>query len=289
MKKREYKVNGINFIEKDDQLLVEINQCGVDAFYPLRNVETNKNVKYVLMDLDGTIVKSEEFWMYLIECVCKEMLNDKNFRLAPEDQPFVSGFSTVEHLTYCKNKYKFEQDINDALACYHRIARFELNEIMEGRGNINAFKPREGLREFLECLHRNGIKIGLATSGLDYKAIPEIVSTFKILEMGDPLNYYDSIVTGGRQKNPGEYGTMGELAVKPHPWIYSELALGLNVSDLKDAIVIEDSSAGLLSGKLAGMNVIGFIDGNLIKSGLDDQCIKMVNDFEEIKEFLNIK
>lgn len=284
-----YKVNGINFIDKDDQVIVEINQCGVDAFYPLKNVQTNKKVKYVLMDLDGTTVKSEEFWTYLIECTTKEMLGDPNFHLVPEDAPFVSGFSTVEHLTYCKNKYKFTQDINVALQTYHRIARFELNEIMEGRGNINAFKPREGLKEFLYCLKKNGIKVGLATSGLDYKAIPEIVSTFKILEMGDPLNYYDSIVTGGRQKNPGEYGTMGELAVKPHPWIYSELALGLNVSDLKDAIVIEDSSAGLLSGKLAGMNVIGFIDGNLIKSGLDDQCIKMVNNFEEIKEFLNIK
>ena len=28
-----YKVNGINFIDKDDELYVEINQCGVDAFY----------------------------------------------------------------------------------------------------------------------------------------------------------------------------------------------------------------------------------------------------------------
>jgi len=281
-----YHVNGIDFIEKDGTLLVEIKQCGVDAIYPLKNVKTNKEIKYVLMDLDGTTVKSEEFWMYLIECVCKEMLNDKNFKLAVEDQPFVSGFSTVEHLTYCKNKYKFAQDINEALACYHRIARFELNEIMEGRGNAGAFKPREGLKEFLNELHNMGIKIGLATSGLDYKAIPEIVSAFRVLNMGDPIDFYDSIITGGRQKNHGEYGTIGELAVKPHPWIYSELALGLGVKDLSDAIVVEDSSAGLLSGKLAGINVVGFNDGNLIASGLDDQAIKMVNNFDELLNFI---
>ncbi len=212
--------------------------------------------------------------------------NDSSFKLAPEDQPFVSGFSTVEHLTYCKNKYKFNQDINEALACYHRIARFELNEIMEGRGNAEAFKPREGLKEFFDELKKMGIKVGLATSGLDYKAIPEIVSAFRVLGLGDPLDFYDSIITGGRQKNHGEYGTIGELAVKPHPWIYSELALGLGVKDLKDAIVIEDSSAGLLSGKLAGMNVIGFNDGNLRASGLDDQAILMVDNFEQILNFL---
>ena len=107
--------------------------------------------------------------------------------------------------------------------------------------------------------------------------------------MGNPLDFYDAIITGGRQKNKGEYGTIGELAVKPHPWIYSELALGLGVKNLEDAIVIEDSSAGLLSGRLAGMNVIGFNDGNLTASGLDQECIAMVNNFEDIKKFLNIK
>lgn len=284
-----YKVNGINFIDKGDEVLVEIKQGGVDVIYPLRPTNTNKKVKYVLMDLDGTSVESEQFWIYLIECTTKTMLNDPSFHLSQEDFPYVSGFTTVEHLTYTKNKYKYHQSIQEALACYHKIARFELGEIMEGRGNINAFKPRKGLKEFLLKLKKNDIKVGLATSGLDYKAIPEIVSAFKVLNMGDPLGFYDSIITGGRQKNQGEYGTIGELAVKPHPWIYSELALGLGVNDLKDAIVIEDSSAGVLSGRLAGMNVIGFKDGSIIPSGLDDQCIEMVSSFEEIEKFLSLE
>jgi len=283
-----YKVNGINFIEHDNDLFVEINQCGVDCFYPLKPTKTNKKPKFLLMDLDGTTVKSEEFWMYLIECTVKEMLNDDSFRLQSEDQPFVSGFTTVEHLTYCKNKFKFKQDINTALAAYHRIARYELNEIMEGRGNINAFKPREGLKEFLSDIHKAGIKIGLATSGLDYKAIPEIVSTFKILNMGEPLNYYDAIITGGKQKNKGEYGNIGELAAKPHPWVYSELALGLNITDKADAVVLEDSSAGVISGRLAGFNVVGLKDGNIYASNLDDQCIEMVDNFDDVRKFLGI-
>ena len=103
--------------------------------------------------------------------------------------------------------------------------------------------------------------------------------------MGDPIQFYDAIITGGRRKGEGEYGTIGEMAVKPHPWIYSELVGGLNV-DKKNAIVIEDSSAGLLSGRLAGMNVIGFNDGNLIQSGLHEECIAMVDRLDEILKWM---
>ena len=286
---KEYKVKGINFINKDNHLYVEINQSGVDTFYLMDKPVTKDKIKYVLMDLDGTTVKSEEFWIYIIERTTASMLGNPNFKLEKEDEPFVSGFSTVEHLEYTKKKYGYPQDINIALAEYHRIARYELNEIMLGRGNVDAFRPREGLKEFLLALKDAGIKIGLATSGLDYKAIPEIVSAFKVIDLGNPLEFYDSIVTGGRQKNKGEYGTLGELAVKPHPWIYRELALGLNISDLSEAIVIEDSSSGLISGRTAGMNVIGFKDGNLPASNLDEQCIFMADTFDDILRFLHLK
>jgi beta-phosphoglucomutase-like phosphatase (HAD superfamily) len=239
------------------------------------------------MDLDGTTVISEEFWIYLIEKTIKEIFSS-DFSLSEEDTPFVSGFSTAEHLEYCLNKYNINKTVNEALDAYHKIARFELNEIMEGRGNVDAFKPRAGLKEFLYKLKSAGIKVGLATSGLDYKAIPEILSAFRVLYMGDPLCFYDAVITGGRRKGEGEYGTIGEMAVKPHPWIYSELVGSLNV-DKSHAIVIEDSSAGLLSGRLAGMNVIGFNDGNLIQSGLHEECIAMVDTFEDIIKFIAIE
>ena len=37
----------------------------------------------------------------------------------------------------------------------------ELKEILEGRGNVSAFKPRENLKEFLLDVKGKGIKIGL--------------------------------------------------------------------------------------------------------------------------------
>ena len=284
---KKYNVNGVEFFDWKDKPYCTINQCGVEATYPFEKPQTEFPIQAVLMDLDGTTVISEEFWIYLIEKTVKQ-ISSPDFRLSEEDTPFVSGFSTAEHLEYCLNKYKIPKTVNEALEVYHKTARFELNEIMEGRGNADAFKPREGLKEFLYTLKKAGIKIGLATSGLDYKAIPEILSAFRVLDMGNPIEFYDAIITGGRRKGEGEYGTIGEMAVKPHPWIYSELIGGLNV-DKKHAIVIEDSSAGLLSGRLAGMNVIGFNDGNLIQSGLNEECIAMADTFEDIIQILQIK
>ena len=240
------------------------------------------------MDLDGTTVKSEEFWVYLIQKTIQKLTGNPNFTLADEDLPFVSGFSTAEHLSYCLKKYNLPYTLAEADNLYHKTAEYELNEIMEGRGNAEAFRPREGLKEFLLELKARGIKIGLATSGLNYKAIPEIVSAFRTLGMGDPTEFYDAIVTGGKRKQKGDYGTLGELAVKPHPWVYKELALGLGVNT-DEAIVVEDSSAGLISGCTAGVNVLGFEDGNIPKSGMRDECYKMVNDFDDVRAALMLK
>ena len=55
---------------------------------------------------------------------------------------------------------------------------------------------------------------------------------------------------------------------------------------MSNAIVLEDSSAGIISAKLAGINVIGFKDGNLFESGLDEQCLLMVDSFKEVLDYI---
>ena len=279
---QDYKVKGISFMERQGKLFCTIDQCGVKATYPLEKSNYQGKAKYVLMDLDGTTVKSEEFWMWLIEKVVKKLLGKPEFTFAEEDIPYVSGFSTIEHLDYCIKKYKIDADVLAANRLYHEIAEYELGEIAAGRGNASAFHPRQGLKEFLIELKNRGIKVGLATSGLDYKAIPEILSVFRNLGMGDPLAYYDAIITGGKRKIKGEYGTVGEMAAKPHPWLYAELAMGLGVLDKSEVIVLEDSSSGLISGRLAGFDVIGFNDGNILASGMAEQTYAIVDTFKDV-------
>lgn len=165
-----------------------------DACYELKDVTFQRPAEGIVMDLDGTTLDSEGFWVCIIRLTMAKLMGDPKFTLEDADEPFVSGYTTVEHLRYCINKYCKDKKIEDANAIYHITASEELEKVMNGTGNANAFRPNEGLKEFLLEVKRRGIKIGLATSGLKYKAIPEIVSVFRQLDMGDPLKFYDSFL-----------------------------------------------------------------------------------------------
>ncbi|PWM74492.1 MAG: haloacid dehalogenase [Bacillota bacterium] len=282
---KEYKINNAEFFEANGKTMCTLKQCGIETTYSVPDVKFTPKAEILLMDLDGTTVKSEEFWMYLMQLTVRRIMKNDSFCFADEDIPHIAGFSTYEHLEYCIKKYNIDCGVSAANEVYHEIAKFELNEILEGRGNAEAFKPREGLKEFLTEAKARGVKIGLATSGLFYKAVPEIVSAFRTLGMGDPVGFYDAIITGGSRKR-GEYGTVGELAAKPHPWVYLELINSFGAFDPEKVVVLEDSSAGVLSARLAGLPVIGFRDGNLLKSRMDDLCVHTVSDFDAVKRLI---
>ncbi len=276
-------LNNVSFFERNGEVYGKLSNYGVTADYQIKPVEFKAPAEAILMDLDGTTLTSEEFWVFIIEETMKKLLGNKSFGLENADIPYVSGFTTVDHLNYCIKKYSPDKDINKAVEYYHETAEFELNEIMQGRGHVDAFKPMEGLKEFLTEVKKRKIKIGLATSGLDYKAIPEIVAAFRALNMGDPRGFYDAIITGGRRKDVRDYGTLGEVVSKPHPWIYTELAyLGLKVTDPTRVMGVEDSAAGVLSLRFSSFPVIGLNSGNVGDSGLDCLCYKKVDKLTEI-------
>ncbi len=256
------------------------------AYYPVHPVQMEKPIKAVLMDLDGTSVRSEEFWIWIIQMSTASLLGDPGFELEDADLPFVSGHSVSEHLQHCIKKYCPEKSVEEARTFYFEHTRREMKEIMEGRGRENAFVPSPGLKEFLYELKAMDIKIGLVTSGLYEKAWPEILSAFRTLDMGDPKEFYDAIITAGfpMQKGQGA-GTLGELSPKPHPWLYAEVArvgLGLSFEDRHHVIGIEDSGAGVCSIKLAGFSVVGFGGGNIDESGTRGLCDHYCDTFEEI-------
>lgn len=281
------KLNNVEFLQRDGKTYGRVTGSGVVAEYLIKDVTPKQPVKAILMDLDGTTVTSEEFWIYIIERTMQELVQDNSFTLEEADIPFVSGFTTADHLQYCINKYFPDQSLSAANHIYHKVAKAELDEILAGRGKCEAFKPTEGLKEFLYEIKRRNIKIGLVTSGLDYKAIPEIVAVFRTLDMGNPLEFYDAIITGGHRKDTREYGSLGEIAAKPHPWVYTETAyMGLKIEDPEQVLGIEDSAAGVLSLRFAGFPVVGLNAGNIAQSGIDSLCYKKVDKLSEILELL---
>lgn len=259
----------LELIEFDDKTLTYVkSSAGHPAIYELKKPDFKAPAQAVLMDLDGTSVHSESFWIWIIEQVTSWMRNDKNFHFETEDLPHVSGYSVSEHLSYCIKKYSPKTDIKDAVNKYFEITEYEMNEIMQGRGKPGAFTPAPNLKEFLYTLKENGVKIGLVTSGLYQKAWPEILNAFNTLGMGDPVDFYDAIITAGTAIRKGQSGTLGEIEAKPHPWLYAETAMALGVTDKSRIIGIEDSAAGVMSIRLSGFAALGVAGGNLKQSGM---------------------
>ena len=232
-------------------------------------------VQAVLMDLDGTSVHSEGFWIWIIERTTASLLGDPRFELEPADLPFVSGHSVSEHLTYCVRKYCPDKTVEEAREFYFEHTRREMRAILDGHGRADAFVPAPGLKEFLLELKDRGIKIALVTSGLHEKAWPEIVAAFRALGLGDPRDFYDAIITAGFPLRRGEAGTLGELSPKPHPWLYAEAArvgLGIPFEARNSVLGIEDSGAGVCAIRLAGFPTVGMAGGNIIESGTRALC-----------------
>jgi beta-phosphoglucomutase-like phosphatase (HAD superfamily) len=276
----------VEFICFEKKSLALVNSSlGYLAYYPVHAVQMQKPLKAVLMDLDGTSVRSEEFWIWIIEKTTASLLDDPRFQLQESDIPFVSGHSVSEHLTHCINKYCPDKTVEAARDLYFRHTHFELDEIVQGRGRPDAFTPSEGLAEFLSTLKERGIKIGLVTSGLYEKAWPEILNAFETLGLGDPRDFYDAIITAGFPLRQGSPGTLGELAPKPHPWLYAETArvgLGIEFADRNSVVGIEDSGAGVCSIRLAGFPTIGVGGGNIIASGTRELCCHYCKNLNEV-------
>lgn len=262
---------------------------GYPAYYPVYPVKPEKPVKAVLMDLDGTSVRSEEFWIWIIQQTTASLLGNMHFELEDCDLPYVSGHSVSEHLKYCIDKYCPEKSIEEARKYYFEHTHREMKEIMEGRGRENAFVPTPGLKDFLMELKSLKIKIGLVTSGLYEKAWPEILSVFKTLKMGDPKDFYDAVITAGYPLRRGETGTLGELSPKPHPWLYAEtcrVGLGIPFEERNSVIGIEDSGAGVCSIRLAGFPTIGLAGGNITESGTKELCSFYCSTLAEISAII---
>jgi beta-phosphoglucomutase len=295
-------VNGVESIQTTADRKIEVitwdngtTQClvksamGYPAYYPVNEVKIEKPLKAVLMDLDGTTVHSEEFWMWIIEQTVASLLGDDKFKLEAADEPHVSGHSVSEHLQYCVDKYCADKTVEEARGWYFKHTNYQMEEIMAGRGKKGAFTPSPGIKDFLYELKDMNVKIGLVTSGLYEKAWPEILDAFKTLDMGDPNDFYDAIITAGYAIRKGEPGTLGELSPKPHPWLYAETArvgLGLSFEDRHNIVGIEDSGAGVVSILLAGFAPIGIGGGNIEDSGTKGLCTDFEEDFEGILKVL---
>jgi beta-phosphoglucomutase len=275
----------VEFVAFAEHTLAHVRSAlGFPAYYPVPTVAPERPFRGLLMDLDGTSVHSEQFWVWIIERTTATLLGDERFELEAADLPYVSGHSVSEHLAHCLRKYCPGRTVEEARAVYFRHTHREMREILEGRGRVDAFTPAPGLREFLLEIKARGIRIALVTSGLYEKAYPEIVAAFRLLGLGAPADFYDAIITAGFPLRKGEVGTLGELSPKPHPWLYAEacrVGLGMGPEVRGRVVGLEDSAAGVCAVRLAGFTTIGLKGGNILEGGAKALCHAFAGSLEE--------
>ena len=182
----------------------------------------------VIFDLDGTLVDSMGMW----DRIDDEYLSGLGLRKPADLQRKLEGKSFEETAVYFRNFF----GIKDSVA---EIGNTWLKMADEKYRHEVSLKP--GVREFLDYLKNEGIKIGIASSN------HLSLITGCLVSLG-VLDYFSAIVTCDDVS-----------ADKPDPSVYLTAAENLG-ADPAGCLVFEDVPAGILSGRNAGMTVCAVED-----------------------------
>ena len=187
-----------------------------------------KNIKAIIFDLDGTIVDSMWIWKEIdIQYLAK-----RGIELPDGLQKAIEGMSFTETAMYFKKTFKLPDTIEQIKEEWNAMALdFYRNRI----------ELKDGAIEFIKLVKSMEIKLGVGTSNSR-----ELAS--EVLKKHDIYKYFDTIRTSCEVEKG-----------KPHPDVFLKAAQDLNVKP-HECIVFEDTYAGVLAAKRAGMRVVAISD-----------------------------
>lgn len=184
--------------------------------------------KGVLFDLDGTIVDSMWIW----EDIDRQILKQYGQDLPSDFQKKIEGMSFTETMTYMVERFNLPMTAHELRVVVQEMAYDYYR---------HKIPMKAGAMAFIKHIHALGIPMGIGTS--NDRHLLEAV-----LEQHELHKYFASIRTSC------------EVAQgKPSPDIYLLVADELAVSSA-DCVVFEDTHAGVLAAKRAGMNCIAIYD-----------------------------
>ena len=192
-----------------------------------------ENIKAVIFDLDGTLVDSMWVW----RDVDIKFLNKRGIELPEDLQREIEGMSFNETASYFKKRFSLSESIEEIMNEWDELTFYFFKEKV---------LLKEGVIELLELLKKSGIKIAIGTSNTKDR-------TIDLLKKYDILDYFNSIRTSC------EVGKG-----KPFPDIFLKVSEDLEI-DPKNCLVFEDTYAGVLAAKRAGMKVYAIADESSLK------------------------
>jgi beta-phosphoglucomutase family hydrolase len=182
----------------------------------------------VIFDMDGVIINSEP-----LHYEANQQLFDKlGFSVPMNEYSNYIGISTEKMWEDLRDKYDLNENL-DTLTDKHRKHTHDFI-----RKNMNG-NEIPGIRKILEELKDKNIKTAVASSS-SKNLIETVIKGF------DLCQYFDILVSGEEVEKG-----------KPNPDIFIYAAKKLKVN-IKNCLVIEDSTNGIKAAKKAGAKCIGF-------------------------------
>lgn len=212
-------------------------------------------IKAIIFDMDGLMIDSERV---TFECY-QERLKDMNLTMDEEFYKTLLGkpFKGIYQRFYdvYGNDFPIQNVIQD------------VHQLMAERFETEGVPVKKGLVELLHYLKDNNYKTIVATSS-NRDRVDKILAQAKITEFFD-----DSIC--------GDEVTKG----KPNPEVFLKSCqkLGVNVDE---AIVLEDSEAGIQASYDANIKVICIPDMKYPEKQYEEKTFKILKDLTEVTAYL---
>jgi sugar-phosphatase len=207
-------------------------------------------VEAVIFDMDGLLVRSEQYW----KSGEQQILKRYGVQMTPEKILEATGLGTDDAFEFWY-RLKPWPDFNP------KALKKELFEYVKERFREDG-EMMPGAKYILEFFNNRGIKMALASG-----APAEIIDV--VIDKTGIRKYFKIISTAHDE----EYN-------KPHPAVYITTAKKLNVNPV-NCLVFEDSFNGLLAAKSARMKTVcipdpqfynfkGFVIADLVLGSLND-------------------
>lgn len=181
-----------------------------------------------IFDMDGTILESMGIWRDITMGFMKE----RNLQVTDEEIYAYKDMTMNESVALIKEKYGLKESPEEINREFNRRVR-----------NVYMYEvqPKPGIREYMQKLKGEGVKIAIATSG--YRELCE--AAMKRLGMSDMIDAYAlSSEVGVNKSNPDVYLLAAErIGVEP-----------------KECMVFEDILIGIEGAKKGGMQTTAVYD-----------------------------
>lgn len=212
-------------------------------------------IKAIIFDMDGLMIDSERV---TFECY-QERLKDMNLTMDEEFYKTLLGKPIKGIYQRFYDVYGNDFPIENVIQDVHQL--------MAERFETKGVPVKKGLVELLHYLKDNNYKTIVATSS-NRDRVDKILSQAKITEFFD-----DSIC--------GDEVTKG----KPNPEVFLKSCqkLGVNVDE---AIVLEDSEAGIQASYDANIKVICIPDMKYPEKQYEEKTFKILKDLTEVTAYL---